>query len=227
MPSLKNAYVQWDRAAEHIRDLEIIASEVCEIEGKSTVANVKDEVALPVYAKDLFTIVRKANTPIPPRCNILTGEAINCLRSALDYLVANLAELDSGAVQPRTQFPIESTSDGFTGKRNSFLKGINQPHVAIIEGLQPYNGCEWTKDLARLSNLHKHNDLVPVQHDVLYAIHLDPIPRAESEISRYKVNVGFHAVLYIGLDNGLPLIETLKKIELQVSYTLAAFGPEF
>ncbi len=209
MPSLKNAYIQWDRAVEHIRDLEILAKEICEIEGNATVTNVKDEVELPVYPKDLFTIVKQADTPIPPRCNILTGEAINCLRSALDYLVANLAEFDSGVVQPRTQFPIESTRDGFAGKRNTFLNGISQAHVAIIDGLQPYNGCEWTKDLARLSNLHKHNDLVPVQHDVIHTIQLDPIPRTESEVSRYKVNVGFNAVLYIGLDNGLPLIETL------------------
>jgi hypothetical protein len=37
----------------------------------------------------------------------------------------------------------------------------------------------------------------------------------------------FQPTLYVGLDDGLPLIETLKEIESQVSQTLDAFDPEF
>ena len=34
--------------------------------------------------------------------------------------------------------------------------------AAYFEGLQPYNDCEWTRRLARLSNLDKHNQLIDV-----------------------------------------------------------------
>ena len=230
-PSLKNAYVQRDRAREHFGDLEVLAERICAEEGKAIVTEVKLEVNLkvnpPVLYKDLYKVVKRGDTPIPTRCSVLAGEVINCLRSALDYLVANLAALDSPTLETRPQFPVESTQEGFDGKRGTYLRGVNEPHVAFIESLQPCNGCKWTKHLARLSNLHKHNDLLPVQHDILYFIHLEPIESTEPNTSPYKVNMEFQPTLYVGLDDGLPLIETLKEIESQVSQTLDAFDPEF
>jgi hypothetical protein len=138
-----------------------------------------------------------------------------------------LGTLDSGIVPTGTQFLIESLPKDFLAKSTFRLKGLNAAHVAAIESLQPFNGCKWTKQLAALSNLHKHNDLIIVSHQLIYNGWLNPIPAADPKISRYKVDVKFKQVLYIQFDGGTPLIETLKEIESQVSKTLDAFEPEF
>jgi len=44
--------------------------------------------------------------PAPEQIGILVGEICYNLRASLDYLVYELAILDSGAVQDNTQFPI-------------------------------------------------------------------------------------------------------------------------
>jgi hypothetical protein len=222
MPSLKNAYVQRDRAREHLQQLEVLCQEVCVAEEKATVIEVKPEIDLPATHKDLYTL-KKGNTPVPDRCSVLAGDTINSLRSALDYLIRNLSELDSGVIPKRTQFPVESVREDFLRKSPSLLEGLDQAHLYAIEQLQPFHGCLWTKHLASISNLHKHNDFIPVVHDVLYFARLDPIPNTES----YKVNMEFTPTLYIAFEPGLPLIETLKEIESRVSQTLDEFEPEF
>jgi hypothetical protein len=45
--------------------------------------------------------------PIPEEISIVVGEICYNLRAALDYLVYELARLDSGCIQNGTQFPIE------------------------------------------------------------------------------------------------------------------------
>src|SRR3989442_13745286 len=66
------------------------------------------------------------------------SEVAGHFRSALDYLIGQLANLDSGPGERRTQLPIESTPEGFKKRRDSFLEGVNDAHVAAIERLQPY-----------------------------------------------------------------------------------------
>jgi len=51
------------------------------------------------------------------------------------------------------------TVDDFTRRRHTWLKGVNQRHVASIEGYQPYRRCDWTKTLVSLSNPDKHKRL--------------------------------------------------------------------
>jgi len=187
------------------------------------IVEVKPTTTLPVRAKELYSCV-SGGTPIPPELLLLAGESAVALRCALDYLVRNLSELDGGTVpKTRTQFPIESSPDGFSGKRDTFLAGVNPSHVAYIESLQPYCGCDWTKRLARFTNIHKHNELLDVRHDLLYWGTLYPIPGT----SAYTVNMHFEPAIYIFVDDGFPLVETLKEIESQVSQTLDAFEPEF
>src|ERR1700680_4335876 len=87
-----------------------------------------------------------------PLISILIGEICYNLRSALDYLVYELAILDSGTIQDGTQFPIDNTPQKFSGHKRSMLKGLSLKHIAAIEGLQPYSGIAWTKILRDISN---------------------------------------------------------------------------
>jgi len=51
--------------------------------------------------------------PLNPKVPILAGEVIQSLRSALDYLIYDLAILDSGKPQDGTQFPAEGDPESF------------------------------------------------------------------------------------------------------------------
>jgi hypothetical protein len=97
----------------------------------------------------------------PPIISIVLGEICYNLRSALDYLVYELARFDSNAIQDGTQFPIDDTRSKFVGHKHPMLKGISIAHEAKIEKFQPYNGCIWTKTLRTLSNPDKHRTLTP------------------------------------------------------------------
>src|SRR5204863_4438007 len=86
-------------------------------------------------------------------------EMIYNLRAALDYVVFEPARFDSGQTQNGTQFPIEDKPEGFKGRQKTYLKGLTDPHVALVEEYQPCQGCNWTATLRDLSNPDKHREL--------------------------------------------------------------------
>jgi hypothetical protein len=86
------------------------------------------------------------------RLGTLIGEACYNLRCVLDYLVYAVATLDAGSPQKHTQFPIMDTVQEFAGRGKSMLSGVNSSHIAVIEKLQPYSGCDWTRRLRDLSH---------------------------------------------------------------------------
>jgi hypothetical protein len=64
--------------------------------------------------------------PMPLRIGTLVGEICYNLRTALDYLIFELAKLDSGIPQDGTQFPIEDAPKGFAWRqKGGWLKGLN------------------------------------------------------------------------------------------------------
>jgi hypothetical protein len=99
--------------------------------------------------------------PRPPIISIVLGEICYNLRSALDYLIYELAAYDAKAPQDGTQFLICDTPQIFARDKASKLKGLSSEHVAGIEQLQPYNGCHWIKVLQTISNPDKHRSLTP------------------------------------------------------------------
>jgi|CZKS01.1.fsa_nt_gi hypothetical protein len=226
MPNLTDAYLRIDRASEHLAELNSLCDSVCEAQAKATTINLKAEVIPPGESREVMSVV-SGRTPIPDKCRLLVGDTANSFRSALDYLVGQLAELDSGSRQPKTQFPIESSPDGFNARKKTFLRGVNQAHITGIEALQPYNGCQWTEHLATLSNLDKHNELVAVAHDYIVTVSYGPTLRTEKNTVQTAMNVNIKPVLRIALGNGLPLKETLEKIKFKVTDTLGSFKLDF
>lgn len=96
---------------------------------------------------------------VPLLFSILVVEICYNLRAALDYLIFELARLDFGQVQNGTQFPIEDRPKNFAGNGHRRLVGLNARHIAAMEPLQPYNGCNWTRLLRDISNPDKHRSL--------------------------------------------------------------------
>jgi hypothetical protein len=228
MASLDTAYAQVDRGGEHLAELKRLHDEVCEEQARSTVVKLKRDVGTVGAGETMkFAEVHSPRRPVEIRIRIIAGEAINCFRSALDYLIGQLAILDSGKRQERTQFPITSAPKQFKECRGSSLKGISDAHIAAIEKLQPYNGCGWTQYLAFLSNFAKHDDLILLKHGVLVTTEKLPIDPADPDPFKHRMRVDFENVIQIDLSEGLPVINVLEILKSQVTHTLDAFKPEF
>ena len=227
MPSLTDAYARLERADEHLREVHALAQEICAAQAEATrVQSAPDMTLVSGALGQLFT-VESANTPIAGRLGVLIGDSVNSLRSCLDYLVGELAELDSGSRKPRTQFPIEQSPDVFRSRRQTFLKGVSDAHVAHIESLQPYKGTSWTTKLARMSNWDKHNKLVLVTHDYILGGVVTKSETSDSGEVALQFHMSLTPSLRVQLEDGLQLLETLDEVRIGVASTLENFSPEF
>jgi hypothetical protein len=166
---------------------------------------------------------------------ILVGEICYNLRTALEYLVFELAKLDTGTDQDGTQFPIVDTPEDFARRVKIWLKGINPRHVAAIERLQPYRGCEWTRALRNASNRDKHREfvrLVGFAPVTVYTARTDPnfpslalpVFRAKDPVTGDEVDAKVDLQTTLSFDDGAPIIETLKEIKLSITETLEFFN---
>ena len=173
------------------------------------------------------------------RIGTLTGEILYNLRTALDYLIFELAKLDSGVEQSGTQFPIMDAPQDFAGRGTTvFLKGINATHVACIERLQPYNGCNWTRRLRDFSNADKHRHFIPSDgysritvHSGLERDDLDRIQgferKAMHPLTGSEVNVKVYIAGAVAFADGEPIVDMIEVIKAQVAQTLADFKSDF
>ena len=178
----------------------------------------------------------------PPHISILIGEICYNLRSALDYLVRLVSILDSGSEpKSRTQFLIEAREKDFSKRvQQGWLGEMSTEHRAIIKGLQPYNGCDWTRELARISNEDKHSRLtvtvaassgaarvVAGTRDLLGKVVGGHPVSSTVRDDGLEMHMHFKLALNIEFANGSPVMETLEVIKSQVTKTLRLSKPEF
>lgn len=181
--------------------------------------------------QNLFVIFSKSLT-VPLRLSLPVSDCIHNLRAALDYLVYELAILDSGDVQEGSQFPIEDDPQVFhIGRRNTDLCGLRDDHVLAIETLQPYKGVQWTKTLRSISNPGNQNHLIPIQPRISSSLikHFKADKNDfEFSVDGEKMYVKKEDVLSVGFSNGpVPVLETLNLLITNVSQTIESFKPEF
>lgn len=227
MPSLADAYARLARADEHLCEVEALAREICMAQAEATrVDAAPAQTIKPGEFGHVFS-VESANTQISGRLSVLVGDAVNSLRSCLDYLVGELAELDSGTRKPRTQFPVEPSPVAFRARRKTFLNGLSDVHVSSIEALQPYSGTPWVAKLARMSNWDKHNKLVLVAHDYLVEATTKQCEPSASGEMPLQVHFSLIPSLRVQFEDGEQLLETLAEIRHGVVTTLQHFAPEF
>ncbi len=103
---------------------------------------------------------------------LLVSEILHHLRVTADHLVYNVAWLDSGSEQMRTQFPIFRSESDLRANESRMLAGVNAMHRGWFQAVQPFNGVVWTEALAYLSNNDKHNYLLEVVPTLRYRIDL-------------------------------------------------------
>ena len=169
---------------------------------------------------------------MPEIIAILVGEVIYNLRASLDYLIYELACFDSGQIVEGTQFPIETSVQGFNRRigrlddrrKGIFLRGVSDEHIAIIKDLQPCNGCQWTKILQSISNPDKHRELTLIHRGVRYNI---PDGSTEAIIDGSPVNMNDGISINVAFKDGLPIIETLEQLHSEITKVLDLFKSEF
>ncbi|MEP6912346.1 MAG: hypothetical protein ABI923_06305 [bacterium] len=235
---LDGAYARLDRAMEHLAELKAIVLEFIDREYELAEGSVQFNPQGPIPLN-----ITRPDSPIPPKVSILTGEVVNNLRTALDYLIYQLAILDAKTVQNGTQFPIEDTPAGFQGRSKPYLKGINASHSAKIERLQPYNGVDWTRILRTISNpdkhrhpvIQKHHSTITIKHGKdpaevfaqpgvkgLFIVFTIPDPTLAT-----PMHMQFHVTIFIAFDDGLRIVETLEQLQTEVAKVLGDFKSEF
>jgi hypothetical protein len=229
--SLETAYLRVKRSREHMADVRGLCEAFIQTYREATIIEQPScEVVIPQGGAAQVVGVDTSNVPPPPTMiAVRVGEAVYNLRAALDYLIAILSRLDSPDVTKdrRTQFPIEHQPKKFQSRRNNWLIGVSDNHVAVIERLQPYNGCDWTQRLAALSNLDKHNALIRVEPDMLMSYEIRTEPSTEPGSIPFTMKVKFQPTIRIVLGGMLPIVETLEALALNVADVLDSFQAEF
>jgi hypothetical protein len=164
---LNGCYARTKRASRYIHETEQL------------IVDVARECEEKVIVNPDGTMVFDHVPQIPPDLPLAISDAIHNTRAALDYLVYQLAKLDSGQFQSGTQFPIEDhkmatapggNKIGFDITKKKLLKGLNPDHISRIEDLQPYKGVNWTKNLRDISNPDKHRDLTPITSERMHMV---------------------------------------------------------
>jgi hypothetical protein len=94
-------------------------------------------------ASELVAIV-EALPPIPEEAPLLSAEVAYNLRSALNYLVGELARIDTRSdpeADKRQAFPIVTAPEQWPADtvQNRDLRGLSKRHRAMIERLQPFH----------------------------------------------------------------------------------------
>lgn len=199
------AYLRIERALEHVE------------ETRDAIAAWADENRGHTYIRvEGMTVSAGWPQSAPPeRIGILVGETVYNLRAALDYLVFRQAIADSGEEQ-RTQFPIESTPEGFAGRRATFLAGLSEEYVRLIESFQPYQGNDWMVWIRDLSSLDKHR-AVPLIADVrgqrvVNVGGTDEDIAALGGVRQPDGAVHYPATMTVTFENGAPAVEVLEEL---------------
>jgi hypothetical protein len=230
--SLDGAFRRVDRAREHLTDLKRRADSLRQDQ--------EDAITFKVHPT-LPDKVQAVITRLAPRhmLGILVGEVCYNLRAALDYLIFELAYLDSGQIQQGTQFPIDDKKEVFVGSTPRRLKGLSQAHIGQIEALQPYNRCDWTRTLRDISNPDKHRTLVSLQGDNTLDVvnadtqHLHLLEGVAGTVRRIhkpngeEVYVKFRVTTALQFLDGTPILETLERVLAEVAQTIQSFESEF
>jgi len=224
MPSLEGASLRVERAIRHFDEFSSMLRSFREANKHKVIIQTHED------APDNFMVQFDKSLVVPLALSLPVGDSIYNLRSALDYVVYELAILDSGKGQEHTQFPIVDCENNFDEQKHH-LRGLHEHHIRAIEALQPYKGIEWTKTLRGISNPDKHRHLIPVQVQAPPYVFAhwsggagDFELALNGEAAYFKkgafINVGFR-------DSKLGVFETLCLLITEVGRTIDRFKPEF
>jgi hypothetical protein len=158
----------------------------------------------------------------------LVSEFLHHSRSALDYIIFNLARHNEGVEKDGTQYPICDCSKEFqevVRRKRSPIEFLTKEQRALVERFQPYNRLPVLALLNRISNRDKHREFHISPNEGLRRL----VPTAEAQASGRRsvpsdqVGMVFQVSYDILLDDGFPAIETLQKLHTLLGQILDEF----
>lgn len=160
--------------------------------------------------------------------SLLASEALFNVRTALDYLVYEIAWLDSGTPQTRTQFPIVDDAHDWSDQATRRLRGVSNEHRNVIRDCQPFAGCEWTRSLRELSNADKHRLLVSAVPQLSYEFHLPTLPFEQDPDDSSKLRApAQNPTVDVVLPSNEPAIDSLRAIAVEAAKVIERFQGDF
>jgi hypothetical protein len=135
---------------------------------------------------------------VPESLATIAGDAAQNLRSALDYLAAELTRINGGDAK-RVYFPIAESAEKYKSELDGKTKGISPEAIKVFDLIEPYGGGHgqmlWV--LHTLNNADKHRLLVSVGSNIARTVQLtmSPGPRTFSAL---MLAPGLHEGLVLG-----------------------------
>jgi|ERR1700728_2087230 hypothetical protein len=144
--------------------------------------------------------VFKEKKPVPAKIALVLGDALQCLRSSLDYLVWELVEAAGNTPHRQLLFPIAMSEKQYREdlvKRHR-LDGVVPEAIAIIDKLQPYLQPLPKETvlgiLDELTNVNKHRRVI---FTGLHAT-VDPLPPMFPRFSGVIMREGANGLIIEG-----------------------------
>jgi len=144
-----------ERAIEHLKTLDEAAERFGKEHGDPGV-----RVTIEPNSQGTRCLVKVEETPVYPEVEwgIMMGDAVHCLRSALDQLVSSLC---TEAPSRRTTFPIWGREKDWIIEAPGQIWSLPSKYVAIVKEAQPYHRGDQAHShplavLHELWNLDKH-----------------------------------------------------------------------
>lgn len=130
-----------------------------------------------------FRHPKESNITGTPR--VLVAQIVEHLRTALDYMVFALSEMNDPQLNDRTpQFVIAATESEFMRQIPRLRYLTTEQRDAFVEPIQPYNGNEMLGLLADMVNAGKHRRLLSVWDSTGFDIFLAPAAK-QGEFAGY------------------------------------------
>jgi hypothetical protein len=101
---------------------------------------------------------------IPDEIPLIIGEALNSLRSALDYMACGMVVAGGGKVDSKTKFPIRKVAADWEGSVKTLVGGAGHMALQALRRIKPYetgNPLLWM--LHTFNNIDKHRLLLTMQ----------------------------------------------------------------
>lgn len=117
---------------------------------------------------------------LPSQLTILTGQIVENLRSALDYMIFELSVKNDPDLDERSpQFVIADNESVFERESNRGLKYLTDKQKEFVEQIQPYHGNELLRLLRKVANISKHRQLPEIIDVTGMDIYVDELVNKE------------------------------------------------
>lgn len=128
---------------------------------------------------------------VPARMGLIAGDALQCMRSSLDYLVWELVLVNDKEPSRDNAFPISLKLKDYKDQVNRLnrLSGVDPAACALIDKLQPFHHPETERAksplvvLDKLTNINKHRRVLLTHLQRVIPETPLPFPHILSELS--------------------------------------------